>query len=178
MKNIIMKNIIVIIATIFLLGSCTNKDQFVLNGTINNAGNLKKVYLYEGNSIVDSAFLNESNEFRFRRGAIEPRFYTLDAGEMQYIFILQNGEKVTFETDYAKDPHLYTVSGSDISKKVQALSAIRNKYEALSTQIEGEFASKVQANPESEDLIREESYAKFQNMLENSGRETLAFANK
>ncbi|HLT41677.1 MAG TPA: TlpA disulfide reductase family protein [Sphingobacteriaceae bacterium] len=173
-----MKNIIVIIATIFLLGSCTNKDQFVLNGTINNAGNLKKVYLYEGNSIVDSAFLNESNEFRFRRGAIEPRFYTLDAGEMQYIFILQNGEKVTFETDYAKDPHLYTVSGSDISKKVQALSAIRNKYEALSTQIEEEFASKVQANPESEDLIREESYAKFQNMLENSGRETLAFANE
>src|SRR5690606_36143494 len=72
----------------------------------------------------------------------------------------------------------YTVSGSDISKKVQALSAIRNKYEALSTQIEEEFASKVQANPESEDLIREESYAKFQNMLENSGRETLAFANE
>jgi peroxiredoxin len=173
-----MKNIIVIMAAIFFLGSCTNKDQFVLNGTIKNAGDLKTVYLYEGNSIIDSAFLNESNEFRFRRSAIEPRFYTLNAGKAQYLFVLQNGDKVTFETDYAKDPNQYTVSGSDISKKVQALSAIRSKYEALSTEIEEEFMNKVQANPENEDAIREESYAKFQNMLENSGKETLAFANE
>src|SRR5690554_223219 len=104
-----MKNFIVIIA-IFLLGSCTNKEQFVLNGTIKNAGDLNKVYLYEGNVIIDSAFLNESNEFRFRRSAIEPRFYSLEVGDTHYLFVLKNGEKVEFETDFVKNANEYTVS--------------------------------------------------------------------
>ena len=59
---------------------------------------------------------------------------------------------------------------------MHSLSAIRNKYEALSTEIENEFANKVQANPENEESIRESSYAKFQAMLESSGKETLDFA--
>jgi peroxiredoxin/transcriptional regulator NrdR family protein len=171
-----MKNFIVMAIAIFFISSCTSKDQFVLNGKINNAGDLKKVYLYEGNSIIDSAFLNESNEFRFRRSAVEPRIYTLDAGQAQYLFVLQNGEKVSFETDFIKDPLQYSVSGSEVSSKIKDLNSIRNKYETLSNEIEEEFADKVKANPENEDAIREVSYAKFQSMLENSGKETLAFA--
>ena len=170
-----MKNFIVIIA-IFLLGSCTNKEQFVLNGTIKNAGDLNKVYLYEGNVIIDSAFLNESNEFRFRRSAIEPRFYSLEVGDTHYLFVLKNGEKVEFETDFVKNANEYTVSGSDVSLKLKSLSDIRNKYEALSSEIEDEFANNVKANPDNEESIRESSYAKFQAMLERSGKETLEFA--
>lgn len=173
-----MRNIIAITFVLLTLGACTNKDQFVLDGKIKNAGDLKKVFLYEGNTKIDSAFLNESDEFRFRRSAIEPRIYTLDLGEAQYLFILQNGEKVEFETDLVKDPHAYTVTGSEASTKIQTLSNIRSKYEALSSEIENEFTTNIKANPKDEDAIREVSYAKFQDMLAQSGKETLAFANE
>lgn len=173
-----MKNIIAIAVVLFTLGACTNKDQFVLNGSIENAGDLKKVYLYEGNAKIDSAFLNESDEFRFRRSAIEPRIYTLDVGEAQYLFILKNGETVEFATDLGKDPLAYTVTGSDASIKIQTLSTIRSKYEALSREIEEEFTTSVKADPKAEEEIREVSYAKFQDMLTQSGTETLAFANE
>lgn len=171
-----MKNFMVMAVVIFFISSCSNKEQFVLNGKIENAGDINKIYLYEGNTVIDSAFLNESNEFRFRRSAVEPRIYTLDVGKAQYLFVLQNGEKVNFETDFAKDPRQYIVSGSEISSKIKTLNAIRNKYEALSDEIEEEFTEKIKANPEKEDSIREVSYEKFQNMLERSGKETLTFA--
>lgn len=173
-----MKNIIGIIIVLFTLGSCTNKEQFVLNGKIKNAGDLKKVYLYEGTAIIDSAFLNESNEFRFRRGAIEPRFYTLDAGEFQYPMVLQNGDKVGFEVDFGKDPFQYTISGSEVSEKIKSFGEIRNKYEKESAEIENEFSANMKENPGNETLIREKSFAKFQKMLESSGKETLEFAEK
>src|SRR5690606_36142708 len=80
-----MKNIKLAIIAVCFLASCANKDQFVLNGTLKNAGDLNKVLLYEGDAIVDSAFLNENNEFRFRRTAIEPRFYSLVINENQYL---------------------------------------------------------------------------------------------
>ena len=173
-----MRNLIAIVVVLFTLGSCTNKEQFVLNGTIKNAGELKKVYLYEGNSKIDSALLDESNGFRFQRSSIEPRIYTLNAGEGQYLFVLQNGETVSFETDYAKDPTDYTVSGSEVSTKLQTLSKIRNKYDLLSSKIEDDFGKKVTADPENEEVIREESYREFQEMLAMSGKETLLFANE
>ncbi len=173
-----MRNVIIILSAILFLGSCTNKEQFVLNGTIKNAGDLKKVYLYEGAAVIDSAFLNESNEFRFRRSAIEPQLYILEAGGKEYLFVLKNGEKVEFETDFSKSSNKYKVSGSDISLKLHDLGAIRNKYEALSIEIQDEFTNNVEANPANEEEIREESYAKFQAMLESSGEETLAFALK
>ena len=117
-----MKNFIVMALAIFFISSCTNKEQFVLNGKIENAGDLKKVYLYEGNAIIDSAFLNESNEFRFRRSAVEPRIYTLDAGQAQYLFVLQNGENVSFATDFSKDPLQYVITGSEVSGKIEVIT--------------------------------------------------------
>lgn len=172
----IMKNIIAIVSILFSLAACTNKEQFVLNGKINNAGDLKKVYLYEGSARIDSAFLSESDEFRFKRSAIEPRILTLDVGEHQYLFILTNGEKVKFETDLENKPSNYSVSGSDGSERIKALSLIRSKYESISAEIEEEFSKKIKDAPEQEEVIREESLAKFQNMLKDSGTETLAFA--
>lgn len=173
-----MRNLVITAFVILFISACSNKEQFVLNGKINNAGDLKKVYLYEGNSVIDSAFLNESNEFRFRRSAIEPRMFTLDAGQAQYLFVLQNGEKVKFETDFAKDPFDYEVSGSEVSAKVKELNTIRAKYEALSNEIGEEFTNRVQADPANEDAIREELFPKFQAMLDASGEETLVFAQK
>lgn len=172
----IMRNIIAIVGILFTLASCTNKEQFVLNGKINNAGDLKKVYLYEGKVRIDSAFLNESDEFRFKRSAVEPRILTLDVGEHQYLFVLKNGEKVKFETDLEKNPFNYCVSGSDVTERIKALSLIRSRYESISTEIEEEFNKKIKAAPEKEEKIREETLEKFQNMLKDSGNETLAFA--
>jgi len=47
--------------------SCKNNEELSISGKWENAGENKKVLLYETDQPVDSAFLNESNEFKFRR---------------------------------------------------------------------------------------------------------------
>lgn len=173
-----MRNYGILTLALFLFAACTNENQFVLNGKIENAKELNKVYLYEGNTRIDSAFLNESNEFRFRRSAVEPRMFTMEAGDARYLLILKNGEKATFTANFAKDPTEYTISGSEDSEKIKKLSQIHNKYEAISRSIEDEFAKLVKENPKEKEHIREKSFEKFQEMLTQSGLETLDFAEK
>jgi len=171
-----MKNIKLAIIAVCFLASCANKDQFVLNGTLKNAGDLNKVLLYEGDAVVDSAFLNENNEFRFRRTAIEPRFYSLVINENQYLLVLENGDKVNFVADFAKDPQQYTITGSAVSQKIQELGAIQREYNKKLNDIEAEYSEKVKADPANESAIRENSFASYQKVLDESSNATLAFA--
>src|SRR5690606_1234793 len=123
-----MRNILLLLLALITLVSCSNNDEFVLDGKIENAGDLKKVLLYEGEKVIDSAFLNEKDNFRFRRTALEAKPYTLVVANRSYMLVLQNGDKVNFETDLNKGENYYSIEGSDISAKLQKLSAIRGDF--------------------------------------------------
>ena len=70
-----MRRIVIIaLGCLVALASCKNNKEFVLNGKVENAGSIKKVQLFEMDQLVDSAFLNEDNEFKFKKISADPNF--------------------------------------------------------------------------------------------------------
>jgi len=172
MKKILMG----FIAFSLLLVSCSNKDEFVLNGKIENAGDLKKVLLYEGENVVDSAFLNENKKFRFRRTALEAKPYTLVVGSRPYMLVLENGDDVEFETDLNKNEDQYSIKGSEISSKLQKLSSIRGAFQRSQNEIQDEF-EKRSKNGEKVEEVQSELMLKHQGILDKTAQQTLQFSN-
>jgi peroxiredoxin len=164
--------------SIFVLAACSNKDQFVLNGELINNDQVKKVFLYEGGEVVDSAFLNDDNKFRFRRTAPIPQFYNLKVGENNYFFVLSNGEGVSFKANIKDPSGNYEVIGSEISSKIKEFSEINTRYSAISREIEGEFQMRLKREPSKEKEIRDELFVKYKNNLDQFSKEVLAFANR
>src|SRR5690606_847383 len=124
-RNEPMRKLLMGLISLTLLASCSNSVAFVLDGQVMNAGDLKKVLLYEGEKVIDSAFLNENDKFRFRRTALEAKPYTLVVANRPYMLVLQNGDKVEFKTDLTQSEDEYQIEGSEISLKLQKLSAIK-----------------------------------------------------
>jgi hypothetical protein len=87
-----------ILAMSILIVSCKNNNELSISGKVENAGAIKKVLLYETDQLVDSAFLNENNEFKFRRVTEEPDFYTLLVGEKNFLLVGKNGDELDFKT--------------------------------------------------------------------------------
>jgi len=172
-----MKKLIIALCAV-ALAACSNKDQFVLNGELSNNDAVKKVFLYEGGEVVDSAFLNDNNQFRFRRTAPIPQFYNLKIGDNNYFFVLTNGEDVNFKANL-KDPNgNYEVKGSEISAKIRAFSEINTHYANISREIEGEFQTRLSKEPAKEKEIRDELFAKYKKNLDAFSTDVLDFSHK
>ncbi len=152
---------------VFLFAACgSDKDRFVLDGKLSNVEATKKVLLYEGNDLVDSAFLNEKGEFRFRRNASQPKFYSLSAGNNEYYFVLQNGEQVDFKADLQADLATYDVQGSPISSEMKEYSSISAKFNKDAQALEREFKVRLAEHPDRENEIRNELMPTFRKNLE------------
>ena len=79
---------------ILFAASCKNNSELSISGKVENPGELKKVLLYEADSLVDSAFLNEDSQFKFRRLAPDANFYTLVIGEKNFLIIGKTGRRL------------------------------------------------------------------------------------
>ena len=90
-----------ILAMSIFIVSCKNNNELSISGKVENAGAIKKVLLYETDQLVDSAFLNENNEFKFRRVTEEPDFYTLLVGEKNFLLVNRNFFLQTVEKNKA-----------------------------------------------------------------------------
>lgn len=177
-KDTTMKKIIFgMIALFAVLVSCTDEDLFILNGKIDNAGDLKKVLLYEGDAVVDSAFLNEDDKFRFKRTAIEVKPYTLVIGSRSYMLVLGNGDRVDFKTDLNQSSDSYTVSGSEISSRLQTLSAIRGEYQKAQNELQSEYETRL-SNNEEQAGVQKELMARNEKVLAVTSKKTFEFANE
>ena len=53
------------------VSSCKNNDELSISGKIENAGDIKKVLLYETDQLVDSAFL-KANSFKLNTPLLNP----------------------------------------------------------------------------------------------------------
>lgn len=172
-----MKRIIVAWSIIAFF-ACSNDDQFVLDGELINSRDVKKIFLYEGGNVVDSAFLNENNKFRFRRTAPTPQFYDLKIGDNRYFFVLSNGDKVSFKANLEDPDGNYEVRGSEISNRIKEFSEINTHYSNVSKTIEGEFQLRLGEEPSKEKEIREELLIKYKANLTNFSKDVLAFSSK
>lgn len=169
-----MRRMLIGLIALSLFASCSNNEQFVLNGKVENAGDLKKVLLYEGDNIVDSAFLNEDDNFRFKRTALEAKPYTLVVANRPYMLVLMNGDNVEFSTDLNKSEDQYTVKGSEVSARLQKLSTIRAAFQKSQNEIQAEFEKRILT--EDEATVQSELTKKNDAIIAENSKQTFNFA--
>jgi peroxiredoxin len=172
-----MKSLTYIATFLILLASCKNKDAFVVEGKVNNAGDLKKVMLYRNSELVDSAFLNENQQFTFKRVAADPDFYNLTIGDNSLAFVAQNGDELDFEFDLS-NPGAYTVSGNEDSEKLKEFNDISTSFNKVFMSIQEEFAQKVGENPALQDSLTKVLTPKFEENLLAYSKASLDFGKK
>ncbi len=172
-----MKNLIIIasMAIIVFAGSCKNNSELTISGTVENPGDIKKVLLYETDSLVDSAFLNEESQFKFRRVAPDANFYTLVVGDKNFLVIGKNGEEIEFATNYADTTNTYKIEGSDDSEKVQGVNKIQADYGKIYQKLQADYAAAVTARPEAKDSIFNVLMPEFQKNMDEYSSSTFKF---
>jgi len=158
----VKKLIYVLLAAFMAVTSCKDQNQFVINGKIENAGALKKVLLYETDQLVDSAFLNESSEFKFTHISTGPNFYSLSVGDKNFLVVAQNGDELEFSTDYKDTTNTYKITGSDDSEKIRSFNEISNKYGKVYQQLQDEYSKVVSTNPAAKDSAYNAIMPRFQ----------------
>lgn len=181
-NNIIIMKINVLIAGIlafFFLASCSdstaNTDNFELNGQIENAGDVKKVLLYEGETVVDSTSLDTDDKFHFKRAAEGTQLYTLIIGNRPYLLILKNGDNVEFKTNLNDGEEQYTVNGSEVSSKIQQLAVIRGGFQKEQFALQSEFEKRV-GNGEAQSTVQGELMGKSSQSISKSAKKVFEFA--
>lgn len=174
-----MRKIAFILVVICCLWACNDgENEFVIDGQLINNGAIKKVLLYQGNQVVDSAFLNESSKFRFRKVSPTPQLYSLEAGGRHYFFVLKNGEVLTFKADLEDPLMVYTVEGSDISAKLKGFNELNQNYLSEITDLEKEYAQRIGENPDQKEQIIDGLRAKYDALVYARGKATVDFAQK
>jgi peroxiredoxin len=171
----VKKVVISAFAAMIFAASCKNSNELNISGKVENSGDLKKVLLYEADSLVDSAFLNEDSKFKFRRVAPESNFYTLVIGEKNFLIIGKNGEEIELSTNYADTTNAYSISGSDESKKVQDINKIQADFGKVYQRLQADYAQKVDANPTKKDSIFNAIMPEFQSNLDEYSKTVYKF---
>lgn len=149
-------------AAILFAASCKNSNELNISGKVENPGEVKKVLLYEADSLVDSAFLNEDSEFKFRRVAPDANFYTLVIGEKNFLIIGRNGEEIDLKTNYSDTTNTYTIKGSDESAKIQDINTIQADFGKIYQKLQNDYAAKVAADTSKKDSIYNAIMPEFQ----------------
>lgn len=156
-------------------GSCKNNNELVISGKIENAGEIKKVLLYEADLLVDSAFLNEDSRFKFRRLAPDPNFYTLAIGEKNFLVVGKNGDELELSTDYQDTTDTYQIEGSEDAKKIREVTKINAEFGKIYENIQERYAAAINANPGAKDSILNVLLPEFQANMDEYSVRTLKF---
>lgn len=168
--------ILIKIFTLVFLTSCNAVEdtKFTLNGRIENAGEVRDVVLYEGETKIESTTLDQNNDFHFEGNAPEAGLYTLLVGERPYMLVLENGEAAEFEVDM-KQPSDYTVSGSITSSKLKELDAARETFQKQQTALGEEFEERMN-NGEEASVVQSELMAKSERFVAGLSEQLIRFS--
>lgn len=148
---------------LFISCNTVDKTKFTLSGRIDNTGGATDVKLLEGETVIDSATLDENNAFHFEGNAPEAGLYTLVVGERPFMLVLENGDAVKLEADMKKAGN-YKVKGSKTSANLQKLDAARETFHKQQTALQDEFEERIDKGEEvsevqSELIAKSESFA-------------------
>jgi peroxiredoxin len=170
-----MNKISVYLLSILFLGACKNKDSFTITGKIDKVVDIKKVYLYQHDAIIDSAFLNDKKEFSFTRKSVEPDFFNLSVGDKLIILIAKNGDEIELNIQGIEAQSDYLVGGSDDSEKVHDFSVIATKYTSLFNNIQREFVDQVSKDSTLQDSLRKVLLPRFEENMRTYSKKTIDF---
>ncbi len=171
-----MKKVLFAIAGLGLfIASCKNSDELNISGKVDNAGDIKKVLLYETDQLVDSAFLNENSEFKFRRIAPQANFYTLVIGEKNYLLVGANGDELEFKANLSDTTSAYEIKGSKDAEKIREFNVMSNEFGKTNQKIQDEYSAMVSARPGSKDSIYSVLMPRFQDNMKKFSEAAFKF---
>ncbi len=170
-----MKKTSLIFLSIAFLFACKSKDSFTITGKIDTVGNVKKVYLYQHDTIIDSAFLNDKKEFSFTRKSVDADFFNLSVGDKLIILIAKNGDEMELNIQGIQTQSDYVVSGSDDTEKVHDFSVIATKYASLFNDIQREFVDQVSKDSTLQDSLRKVLLPRFEENMRTYSKKTTEF---
>lgn len=172
----------IIVLVILMMTGCTDQTVFTITGTVQNFQASDKVYLYamQGNTMVavDSTVLSSKGEFKFSRAAETPDFFRLQIGQNEYMLIAKNGEQIEFSADLSQIDHHYTLSGGVEADKLAELNALKYKSAEKLNKIKSDFDQKVEASPDSREILIEQARPQYMRALEESEQDIVKFAHE
>lgn len=150
--------LIVCIGLLSLFNACKDKSGFVINGSVTNAGETKKVYLFISDSLgqmqpVDSTVLNEDQKFTLKSKAPEPEFYQILIGQRPYMIIAENGNEIKFKADLTDPGSNYELEGSEEAEKITAYNKITSAYSKNIGQLSEKYSKLITENQKDKDAI-------------------------
>jgi peroxiredoxin len=169
------KFVLAVFAVLFTIASCKDKDKFSIEGKLENSGGIKRVLLYEMDELVDSAFLNENDEFQFTRTSTGPNFYTLLVGDKNFLLVAKNGDEIEFSTNYSDTSNTYTIDGSEESLKIKEFNQLSGKYGKVFQKIQSDYTDLVSAMPSARDSLERVFLPEFQLNMDAFIKEAFAF---
>lgn len=174
-----MKKIVFLLIVVLAQFACGNREnEFVLDGQLVNNGPIKKVLLYQDAKLVDSAFLNEENKFRFRKAGSQAKLYTLEAGNKEYFFVLENGEVAKFKADLEDPKSEYSIEGSEMSIKLKGFNALNQAYLSQIAALEDAYTQQVAERPDKREEILTDLRVKYDSLTHVHGSSVVDFAKK
>lgn len=113
-----------LIATVFILGSCSKDKEFTIRGTITHAEG-ESIYLEEllvsSRKEIGEVKIDKKGEFEFKGVTGIPTFYLLKLSDKIVTLLVDSAETVVIQADAANFHREYEVSGSLSSVQVRDL---------------------------------------------------------
>lgn len=142
-----MKQIFILVLAVIMIAGCSQKNEFIVKGQIDNAAG-EKIYLYRMDLAqdlpLDSFTIKRNGSFTLKQpGLIEPTFFKLALSPNRFITLLGdstevievNGQKEKFASTYSvrnsiASKHIQMLNG-EISRLRQQVDSLVNLYNAL-----------------------------------------------
>ncbi|KQS39819.1 TlpA disulfide reductase family protein [Pedobacter sp. Leaf194] len=175
-----LKNLSLIVLIAIAFTACKPKDSFTIDGTFQNPGAEKKVFLYGMQSsqmvAIDSTNLSEKGEFKFIRKTPSVDFFRVSVGNHEFMLIAKNGDEIKLEADLADKTMAYKISGANEVEKLSELNAIRNNFAKQVEKLQANFESKVASQPQNRAAILEEMKPQYESYIKQLNSQILKFA--
>ena len=175
-----LKNLSLIVLIAIAFTACKPKDSFTIDGTFQNPGAEKKVFLYGMQSsqmvAIDSTNLSEKGEFKFIRKTPSVDFFRVSVGNHEFMLIAKNGDEIKLEADLADKTMAYKISGANEVEKLSELNAIRNNFAKQVEKLQANFDSKVASQPQDRATILEEMKPQYESYIKQLNSQILKFA--
>lgn len=160
--------------------SCSNKNEFSIEGTFTNIGDAKKVYLLELDTFgqmmpIDSTFLNEDKHFTLKSKSENPEFYQVSVGQRAFFVIAENGDKIELKADLSHPGGNYELKGSDEADKITEYNKITAEYSLQNGQLAEQYSKMITADQSRKDEIIAEYNAKSQAIAKPFLEKSMAF---
>ncbi|TKB95992.1 TlpA disulfide reductase family protein [Pedobacter cryophilus] len=150
--------LVVLCFGIFVFNACKNKDEFVIKGIVENAGDAKKVYLLSADQTgqmvpVDSTFLDEDQKFVIKAKSLSPEFYQIQIGQRSYILIAENGNEIQLKANLTDPGSNYELTGSEESDKLTAYNKITSAYSMQTGMLAEKYSRMITKDQNNKDAI-------------------------